>query len=1163
MVVFNNNFVRSNYVILKLQLERNRSFRIYCLYTVNSLTDIIQRCHERHKEPLRQRKTVVAPALYKGFPYCFKVYCARGYSVMLDDLEQADISFMPIGRAPESDRGPKTFGGERFLKRQGAADWRPRRWHASWGIQVYTGVPSESDGGRWHDFDFKYEALCAAPDAVLACIEALVNAVSNPLLTMSKDGGLRFSCRVPDYLHPDTDEAQQYIYKHRPDLEDPDRRDVYLEIFGEKGYNCWDARYEILLGDLLDPPFIPESVLFAPIDVLRTALHEPVLLRENRLEPTSIAAPPVGSYNFAFAKEALMKRGFSYVRQENIVHHWIRQSSIAEEEEVLLWEDEETVWIRASTPNTELPTESTPITDVWDDTGMLPPVPPNGLPVSDEVLAIREGTLSPLAIKRPSTILHKPETSENIDDKTREQNAVQTQSIFDRDARILGLTTETGSAMDIQVESYLRDGGTICLNMPSTRLAEKAAEYFQARNVPSVAHWKHRMYRWDQVKDIPIDVRMENPFQHGNVCEDPERCSSLEEKGGNPHESICPQCPVYTQCQQRGYLSQFSAFHQAKAQIASTPRLFFDPRYTEMMDEILQRSSETERFCIIDTAKVHKFFPEYQLSKDILEAWVLNWQGSVLGHFAEFSLNAMEVKERPDSSAVKRIRAAVGAFASEEEALVRQMCQVNMRGRVIQREVIDRETGTELARFSIEFEGGISTCIPIDANAEDKLNAMGASYFPLRSFVPDEDIEIPMSMAEAIRFGILDTTTVENIQTFPTICRNPDWTAWHQLKYFFDYYTRDDDAPMQLHNNVLRFWTPPILHPNIKRLLLMSTNFEERHLRKVFPDNDIKVIRPEPAPWLSGNQVFQIRTGIYALETIVDYDNTWDVLSLSKTAQRFFLGIRAEIERDPNVKHAIITYRGINKHLEDIAKKENVCFVTVFNDTRRFESAFEEVQVLWIVGTPYWTQGVIWHRAQMLFGNDEKPLSYEKEKESDIYKDERVQSVYEQNVTNYLTEIIGRMGLDRWTNKKVVLMTSMPLSNITDRPEILLFDWEDFEIADGFDKLTEVIATREQFEAERESLTADSSREKVEHVLGCSSRQANRVLRRLRGGEKLRVPFREQILSLLSDGEKKTAELAAAIQGHPKAINNELTRLVEMGEIVKVQRGLYALPKAP
>ena len=43
--------------------------------------------------------------------------------------------------------------------------------------------------------------------------------------------------------------------------------------------------------------------------------------------------------------------------------------------------------------------------------------------------------------------------------------------------------------------------------------------------------------------------------------------------------------------------------------------------------------------------------------------------------------------------------------------------------------------------------------------------------------------------------------------------------------------------------------------------------------------------------------------------------------------------------------------------------------------------------------------------------------------------------------------------------------------------------------------------------------------------------------------------------------KKKTPEFAAAIQGHPKAINIALTRLVEISEIVKVKRGVYRLPK--
>ena len=206
--------------------------------TTDILQDIIARCHQRHKKPLEQRKTAIAPALYKGLPYHFTVYCAHRYPVMLQDLEAAGISFMPIGRAPGTDRPPRSFGGERFLKRQQATDWDITQWHRSWGMQVYTSIPSGRDGALWHDIDFKYEAICAAPDAVLACVQALVNTAANRLLTLSKSGGLRFSCRVPGYLHPNTKQARVYVYKGSPSEDNPYHYKAYLEILGEEGYNC-------------------------------------------------------------------------------------------------------------------------------------------------------------------------------------------------------------------------------------------------------------------------------------------------------------------------------------------------------------------------------------------------------------------------------------------------------------------------------------------------------------------------------------------------------------------------------------------------------------------------------------------------------------------------------------------------------------------------------------------------------------------------------------------------------------------------------------------------------------------------------------------------------------------------------------------------------------
>ena len=1129
---------------------------------MNPLRDIIQHCHQRHAKPLQQKKTIVTPSTYKGLHHHFTVYCAQRYPVRLYNLEEAGISFMPVGGGPERDRVPHSFGGERFLKRQKMIDWETRHWHTSRGIRVYTGIPSERHGALWHDLEFKYEAICAAPEAVLACIETLINVVGNPLLTLTKSGGLRFSCRVPDYLHQNTEEARLYAYKDAPTPENPHQRDVYLEILGEAGHSPWDARYELLFGDLLNPPVIDKGVLFAVIDTFRSELHTPQSVGRERPMPSSQAAMifslSLGSYKLDLAKEAFLNRGFSYIGEANNLHHWAARDSTGNAANVVLWETDGGVWIRASTSDLGLPMEDTLITDVWEDTGILPPIA-GGLPVSDTVLAVREGTFSPLAIKRPSAVLQKPEDPEKVYDPF-ENNISQIQRVFETDTRVIGLVAETDVRGNYEIESHLLKSGIVAFSS-SFSIVEEAVKHFQSQNLPSIARWRNVSFLWDQIKEIPVDVRMASPFERGNVCEDPERFIALVREGVNASEILCPQCPVYTACQERGYLSQPSKLQEAKTQIFGFNQTFLDPQQLAVSEKILQPINDTERLCIVSSTKTDELFLECRLSRERLEEWCVNWRADALGNFAEALMNTLEIDSDPDDFVVRRIRTIVRTFQRYEEEIVRQMCQVNVNGKVVGRTVVDDETGAALAHFGIAFEGGTFAYIPLNDSAADKLMAKGEQVFRLESFRVNEDMRIPMALQRAIELGILDMRTVEKIQEFPSVYLNPDWTFWHQLKRFLAHYPQDADAPMIWFDKVLQFWVPPVLPPSMKRILFMAPTLSEQHLHKAFPTEEIDCIHINPTPWVAGNQVFQIRSGVHTLKTLLDYDNAWDVIGLSKIGERFLLGICAEIQRDPNVKHAIITYHPITEHLRDIAEKENVCLLREFQDLNNSEAAFEAAAVVWIVGTPFWEPGAMWRRAQILFGNDEEPLSYEADAEFQYYKDERIQSVYTQSIAELVTEIVGRAGLNRWCGKKVVLISSLEIPGITDRLETLLFDWEDFEIAGELNKLPETITTRQSFETQRANITSETSRHEVERILGCSSRQANRFLNKVRGGN---IPtFREQILAFLADGEKKAADIVAAIEGNSGAIYYELRRLHEIGEIRKIQWGVYALKETP
>ena len=810
------------------------------------IKDIIQRCHrhQRNKNTLKQHKTLATPSIFRqGHIHQYTAYCARNYPVLLDRLEHAEISFMPIGRG-KNDLGPQgiAVGDYRYRKRLGIEDGQAERWEQSWGILIFTGIPSERDGARWHDIDFKYEAICAAPDAVIACIEALVNSVANPLLTLTKSGGLRFSCRIQGYLHPSTQEERLYIYKHTPTPENPCRRGVYLEILGESGYSRWDARYEILLGNLLDPPLIPKEALFTPLDTLRSELHEPAPAAT--LQAYANNTPKsLGSDNLNLAKEDFLRRKFTYLRQESGIHYWTRHGGDVSNTDVLLWEDKDTVMIRTSTPDvSRLSTQATPITEVWSDTKIVPPISTPA--ASDKMRAVRDGNISPLAVKRPNPVIGKT------------------------------------------------DG-----------------------------------------------IKAEGTTLAGNF----QKCS---------------------------------------------------------------------------------------VSKQELTKWAANLQSEPLGNLASALLNALEIRGEPHRACVKRLRTVIQAFQSQAEEIIKQ-----------------------------------------------------------------------------------------------------EPVFWDQINRFFSHYTRNADAPIRWDNTLFTFYIPQ-LNPSPKRLVSMH-----------------------PEPWQAGNQVFQIRTGLYPREVILNYRDTWQVIGISEIGKRFFAGIRAEIERDPNVKHAIVSDWLVLQKIRKIITNDNVSFVSSFGEKIDDDTDIQRAAVIWIVGLPYYETGVVWEQAQVLFGSDEQPLNYDSK--NHFFVDARIQSLYKENASRIISEIFGLAALNQQTNKTVMLLTGFGIPGITSRPETHLFDWEDFEIASRLDKLLEVIVTRQRFEAERDQITVTTSRQEVERILGCSSRQANRFLQKLRGGNLPRVTLREQILSFLASGEKKTAELINAIEGNPESVKHELTRLVSAKEIIRIRRGVY------
>lgn len=1133
---------------------------------MNSLKNIIERCQERRENPFRQRQTTVVAAPYKdAHPFEHTVYWAHGHSSTLHALERANISFMPIGRAPGNDRGPISYDKHyRYEQRQGWENWSIRRWRESWGIQIYTGTPSEQHGAQWNDVIIKYEALCEAPKLVIDCATALAEAVVNPLLTLTKSGDLRFSYRIPNYIHPQFKEEQSYIYK-----ETQNKQTVYLEILGEKGVSCWDARQEVITGNLLDPPIISKNTLFAPIDTLRNILHQPDPSankeKSKQIEKSYLNTTPIslGTHRLDLAKEALIRRGFTYLRENNGFHQMTPSNNKDPNRHVSLWERNRIVWVRASTPDFGIPIQTTPITDIWDDTGIITLQSSKVQHLTDIYHDVRQQELSPLAIKRPAPTLKK---QPNPIEEQNPFNKGQIEDFLKGDTRILVLQADTILEHNNIIQSILSDGTPICLNAEPDHLVEMTEELFKDINIQNFTRLKPRMHLWEKVKNIPVTQRMENPFKNGNVCEDAERCDTLEKKGGDPNILICPHCPVYTTCQKEGYLSQHIQLQQAQAQLLTDTQLFFSSESLNSESQLMKQVDNTDRLYILHEPFVISQTTTCELSIERLQEWIVNWQGEALGNFANFLMNAFEPNKMYNSDTIKRIRSTVQAFEWQEQEIVRQMQQVNVSCQVTEPGYVDPDTSQELAKYTIKFKGGAYAYLPLNNDTREMLIERKLPVFMLESYTLNTDMKIPMSISQAIELGILKIDTVGHIEEFPTVCQNPHWTIWHQLKQFFKHYSRNEDVRVRWNDEMLLFRWSATIHPSIKRLIITTTSLNQEQIHRLFPNEKIEFRSIKPKTWKQGNRVFQIRTGLYPRETILNYRGNWDVLGFTHIGERIFSRILAEIEKDPSILHTIISYAVARNQIKELFNTQNAIFLNN-RDCRSisnlvveqdFQQSIEKAQVVWIVGCPEPFKGNVWRQAQTLHGNDRKPLRYQKDADSGLYKDERVNRVYKQMIVNSIKPIINFAKLDQLENKTIVIVSGVTIPNITNKPETLLFDWEDFEVARELNTLPETIAIRERFEAERENLNASSKRITVERVLGCSSRQANRILQKFRGGAPLRIPFREQILEMLNDGDKKTAELVQAIEGNPEAVKNELKRLVDKGEIIRVQRGLYS-----
>ena len=419
----------------------------------------------------------------------------------------------------------------------------------------------------------------------------------------------------------------------------------------------------------------------------------------------------------------------------------------------------------------------------------------------------------------------------------------------------------------------------------------------------------------------------------------------------------------------------------SQVHIFNDPELFFNPKYTELLDATLSE----ETVCVVTNRHAQHTHLKCLIHKTVLELWTRHHHNGVLGTFAKTLLNVIASENSSRNYAIGNIRTAVQTFQAHETEIVEQMLK-----------------------------------------SEPELNS--------------------------------------------------NWTYWHQLKHFFAHYTENVDAPMMWdeEEEALEFHIPPILHPKAKKLLLMAPILFENDIRQCFPNASVEVLGMPQPPAIPSNEIYQIRTNLHIFGQ--DKGLKLDIMPT----------IEKEVDKNPNIIHSIYgSYIMFN--LQQEGRKN------IFGNPE----ALRKSNILWVAGFPQITPERIWLRAQQLYGSKKKLLYYETDGDG-RFLDERVQSVYENEAIYTILERVRRLKYTQMSNKKIVILTSLSIPGITDRPETKLFDWVDYEIAGDLENLADVIATRECYEADRDALSLTASREEVERIYGCTSTDANRILKKMR-----------------------------------------------------------------
>ena len=632
---------------------------------------------------------------------------------------------------------------------------------------------------------------------------------------------------------------------------------------------------------------------------------------------------------------------------------------------------------------------------------------------------------------------------------------------FDTDLKMIGFRADTGIGKTEEVINLytLKEIGGF-FSTPTSILAKEVESRLRYADCD--------VFRWRG-----LHSEQDGEFPRQKPCMFPDEYKAYAESGRNAYKMLCETCEYLKLCREEGYQSQEQRASWAQVTVAAHKDLLFNPAFRSTAERLLPKHEDD--LIAIDEFDVFESFIECEVTQERLEYLAYTWS-----HHTN--------SERPH---------ALGEFALEL-----LMCCITSRA------LYD-----DLSR--------LVTAITESHKTEQAIHKALASY-RIGDYVYTRDETHERSQDR--------DQTAEYINALPKI-ETETWNVLCQLKAFFEIYTHPDGAPIKWKNNTLTFYLSPLPFYTKAKVICMSATLNKNFFSTAFAirnakRGDVGFINADDTDWHPEAKVFQLRTNRNPRHTLLvrEQNDTgaWRYTGFSDTGQRFFDAILESVSANPDLHHALISYKWVVETHATALEAQGIItahFGNLVGLDSHFNRDTDDPIVLHILGSPETPPDITAHRFNLLYGGQGTIPTLDRDIATGEYKDDTVREVYEAGAKAELMQAIGRAGLVK-NPSTVVLWTSHELPSVSHRDQTDLFDETDWLNALGnLEALPDTIRAREAREQTAAQATHAGDARSVAQARGVTDRHARRLTQQPR--EQAKAERNAEIIRLHKEGDSQ------------------------------------------